>query len=387
MKSTNLFFDIISSSIISLIWQKKVISRVEIANTLRIDKSTVTKYVTKLLENEIICEIAEGKVGPQGGRKPILLEINASFAGIGGIEINSERFICTVLNMHGDILFQLQKNISPEIFTFLGLKGIFEYAYEIISAEVKHLNIPLLAIGVGTPGIIDCKNGLIVKSMTLLIDTVYNFLEDAQQISSVPVFIDNDARSCCYGEKLIHRDSPLENALFLLLEYRLTEPQISSKKNLSVGIGFIIDNKNYAGPDHLAGEFRSILWTKEYGGQFSARVAMIDDTKEHTISFDSAYIELAKHIAFLVNILNLKTVYVGGIKFETLQILQKEIETQIDYLFPHETVPDCQVRSCSVGSLAVAYGAAAMCLEKFFGNDENLRFSKAFDEFLEKKLK
>ena len=88
MKSINPLSDINVSRILRLVWKKKGISRVEIANTLNLDKSTVTKIVSSLTDIGIVKEIAEGSTGPQGGRKPIYLEISKSFACVGGIEIN-----------------------------------------------------------------------------------------------------------------------------------------------------------------------------------------------------------------------------------------------------------------------------------------------------------
>ena len=73
MKSINPLSEINTSRILRLVWQKKGISRVEIANTLNLDKSTVTKIVSSLNDIGIINEIAQGETGPQGGRKPIYL--------------------------------------------------------------------------------------------------------------------------------------------------------------------------------------------------------------------------------------------------------------------------------------------------------------------------
>src|SRR5574344_2030840 len=115
MKSINSLSDINVSRILRLIWQQKGISRVEIASKLGIDKSTVTKNVATLKEVGIIHEIAEGVTGPQGGRKPIFLEITPRFACVGGVEINPERFVCCLLDLHGSVLFQHQEMITPDV--------------------------------------------------------------------------------------------------------------------------------------------------------------------------------------------------------------------------------------------------------------------------------
>ena len=83
MKSINSQSDINVSRILRLIWQKNGISRIEIAAQLGLDKSTVTKIVSALLDVGIVHEFAHGITGPQGGRKPIYLEISEAFAVVG----------------------------------------------------------------------------------------------------------------------------------------------------------------------------------------------------------------------------------------------------------------------------------------------------------------
>lgn len=389
MKSTNSFSDFTRSRIAGLIWQQKTISRVEIASILGIDKSTVTKNVAILKSTGIIRELSEGKTGPQGGRKPIYLEINTSYACVGGIEINSERFVCTVVDLQGKMLFQHQKIISPEIFSYLGCKGVFEEAQSMIVSQAKNLDIPLIGIGVGIPGIINSDEGIIIESESILIHNEYNFLEDIQDIATVPILADNDARCCCYGEQTIKRSKTLKDMVFLLIEYRLTEPELSAQKNLAIGIGLFLNGKIFKGTDYLAGEFRSILWTKGLKGQFHARVDIQDNAIPNTMSMHAAYKELAQHIAFLVNILNLQAVYIGGSEHQSLQNIQSQILEQIDHLRPYDFPQTCAVYTASVGSLSVAYGAATMCLDSLFvqpNRTSTSRTNNSIEEYF-KKLK
>jgi predicted transcriptional regulator len=78
--------------VLRLIWQIKGISRIEIAQQLGIDKSTVTKNRLVLEEIGIIRGFAQGCAGPQGGRKPIQLEIVPDFGAALGIEITTKDF-------------------------------------------------------------------------------------------------------------------------------------------------------------------------------------------------------------------------------------------------------------------------------------------------------
>ncbi len=366
MKETNVTYDSNLTRILGSIWKKKSISRIDIASSLDIDKSTVTKNVIKLKKLGIIRELAEGQAGPQGGRKPIFLEVIASFACVGGIEINSEYFICTIIDLQGEILFHYQKNIPTEIFSYLGCNNIFYEAHKIIIEEAKRLNRPIIAIGIGLPGLVDSEKGTIIQSKSIFIHEEYAFLKDIQQLTNIPLFIENDARCCCYSEKIIRRDEIIKDMIFLLIEFRLTEPIPVAKKNLAIGIGLILDEKIFTGSHFLSGEFRSMLWEKGLEGQFKAQITLDSANNIEEKSLRDSYKELAKHIAFLVNILNIQDVYIGGSLHKNNKELELEILKQIEYSNPYDIPNTCAIRTSSVGSLSVAYGAASMCLFKLF---------------------
>lgn len=116
MKSINSLSNINIYCILHLVCEHKGISRIEIASKLPLDKSTITKHVSELQKIGLIHEMAQGSTGPQGERKPIFFEITPNYGVVGGIEINPERFICCLLNLHGTVLFQHQEIIKPEIF-------------------------------------------------------------------------------------------------------------------------------------------------------------------------------------------------------------------------------------------------------------------------------
>lgn len=358
MKSINPLSEINTSRILRLVWQKKGISRVEIANTLNLDKSTVTKIVSSLNDIGIINEIAQGETGPQGGRKPIYLEIASNFACVGGIEINPERFVCCLLDLQGNILFQHQEMITPENFAELQVEGIFEKAYNLIFSESKKLNIKMICLGVGFPAPVNSDKGYILSSVPLMIDSQYQFVSEIKKYTNLPVIIENDARCCCYGELTCQSSDFVKNSVFVLLEHRLLQPKSKSRKNLSVGLGIIMDGKIVKGPECSAGEFRSILWEQGNNGQFLST--------DEELNSDSLFLELAQHIAFLVNTLNLQSVIIGGIDKSYIKRISKLIEERINLQWPYTKKENVLIQASSFDYLAVAYGAAAMYINQLF---------------------
>ena len=89
------------SRVLRHLWQKKGISRVEIAKELTLDKSTITNIVSGLMKKGVVHEMAEGKSSPQGGRKPIQLAINKDYGCVAGIEIQPNYYEIVVVNLEG----------------------------------------------------------------------------------------------------------------------------------------------------------------------------------------------------------------------------------------------------------------------------------------------
>ncbi|MBO5481911.1 MAG: ROK family protein [Spirochaetaceae bacterium] len=366
MKSINPLSDINVSRILRLVWKKKGISRVEIANTLNLDKSTVTKIVSSLTDVGIVKEIAEGSTGPQGGRKPIYLEISKSFACVGGIEINPERFVCCLINLQGEILFQYQENFSPEIFAALQIEGVFQKAYNLILKESQKLGIKMICVGLGFPALVNSDKGLIESSVPLMINENYPIVESLKKYTNLPILIENDARCCCSGELMNQTEDFVNNSVFVLAEYRLEQPKSKSQKNLSIGLGLVMDGKILKGPEFSAGEFRSILWEPGTTGQFLSKEDNLTYQNNDSNPMESVFSELAMHIAFLINILNLQCVFIGGIEEKYIENLKKVIKDRILVQWPYSEKKNFLIRSASFKSLAVAYGAAALCVDNLF---------------------
>ena len=365
MKSINSQSDINVSRILRLIWQKNGISRIEIAAQLGLDKSTVTKIVSALLDVGIVHEFAHGITGPQGGRKPIYLEISEAFAVVGGIEIQKEGFFCCLLNLPGKCLFEYQEKMDT-----LDCMQIFTKAYEILKAEAQKLKINLIGIGVGISGIVNSDSGVIMQSIPFQITNHFPFTQIASVQAGVPVFIENDARCCCYSERTLLHDMGQQNSLFILIEMRKKNGKILEANQVSVGTGLVINGKIFKGTEFSAGEFRSMLWTDGQHRQFLAERENLEKfgavLEDGGITENSVFNELAKHVAFLTNLLNLETVYIGGLEPAVEEELAELFRKRIMLQWPYDSNHNVDVRLSSLGNIAVAYGAAGMFVDRFF---------------------
>ena len=340
--------------ILRTIWLNKSISRIEIARMLNIDKSTVTNIVTKLIKVGIVKSIAEGQASPVGGRKPIHLAIKKDFGSILGFEIQPDSYRAVITNLEGEIIdtkfgnFNISKeNFIPEI-------------TKIIKNISKKNPLPLIGIGIGLPGIVNSDRGIIYKSIHL------DIYEEINNKIDIPIFIENDANCCAWGELSIHKDENLKNFIFLLMEFRENELIRKGLGGISVGLGIVLDGKVYYGSNYSAGEFRSIFTIPFGFNQFSL-------TKEETIKikkdkniFIKFIKELSKNIALIINTLSISHLFYAGtitdFQNEITPIFLQTIKDNLSY----KNQIECIIKESTMHDLAVAYGACGMILERVF---------------------
>ena len=370
MRVLNSLSEINISRILRLIWIEKKISRVDIASRLAMDKSTVTKITSELALHGLIREAESGDSGPQGGRKPVFLELENDFACAGGIEIGPEKFSCSLLDLNGELFFEYSENIDIEEYARLGLLGYFEKAFRIINKYANDNKKYLAGIGVGLPALIDIKTGKIIQSIPLMIYEPVEFIKAAEELTNLPVFFENDARCCCYTERMLWKDYSREkNMMYVMVQHRPQQPVKKSPKNISVGFGFVLNGKIYHGANATAGEFRSMLWNPSSQNQFVNGTDCIDKISEAE-KVTPIFQELAKNVAFLVNTLNLDIVYVGGIDKIYAEEIVKYIREEIVYLWPYEWNKTSMVATGMISDKVVSTGASILVLDKLFSVPE-----------------
>ena len=385
MRVLNSLSEINILRIIRLLWIEKKISRVDIASKLAMDKSTVTKITSELTQKNIIKEAESGESGPQGGRKPVYLELNSEYACVAGIEINPEKIYCSLINLMGEPIFEYSEKIVCDEEYHFELMECFTKAFNILKEKSINLKNNIIGIGVGIPALVDVKSGKIIQSIPLQISEPIDFIQQAEKITNLPVFFDNDAKCCCYAEKMFWNDSSdVKNMMYVLVQNRQKQPVKNSLKHISVGFGFVLNGKIYHGANSSAGEFRSMMWDSSSKNQFvngKDSIKSLSDEKKVLPIFK----ELAKNVSFLVNTLNLDVVYVGGIERKYAEEIVKYIREDVIYLWPYEWNKTSTITTGVISENVVSVGAAILVLDKLFSIPELSEEYSLSTSFYEKK--
>ncbi|MEX2444925.1 MAG: ROK family transcriptional regulator [Alkalispirochaeta sp.] len=354
--------DVNITRVLRTVWLNRGLSRIDISRRLDLNKSTVSKIVGYLEELSLVEPAAVGDAGPAGGRRPIHLQIKADWGCVMGVEIQTEAFTVVGINLHGDVFFS---HTEPLDLRTHDLVDSFVDIVHRFRPSLERTGMPVIGIGVGLPGFVDPVRGVLKASMPFEQYTEVNFVAGAQEQLdlSAPILVDNDANCGCWGELAFKHSTRPENFLFVLGELRKHTIEMDDYRIMALGMGLVLNGKVHHGTGHSAGEFRSILYRAGTVNQFSisdieAR-RFLQDSQVDEMIID----ELARHIAFLINALNLGKVVIGG----PMEVLADELiaaireHTQQNWAYP--TMVDCQIGVSRLGEQAVAYGAAGMFLE------------------------
>ena len=344
------------------IWMKPGVSRSELSGMLDLDKSTITKLVADLLKRGIVEEFAEGASGHKGGRKPVLLKVKRDFGAVLGIEIQTERYVAVLLDLTSQTVYTRSEPIAARS------KEIADLTVSVVrevSRDVEQRGLKILGVGVGLSGIVDTEHGIIRQSLPLGVDRPVNLYEAARDVVAVPLKVDNDANCCCWAEIVRNHTAISRDFLFILGEFRKERVEDTDGTTIAVGIGFVIDGKVHLGSSWSAGEFRSVFREAETKSQFSLPYKTIRQS-EHTESvFKQVARELGKNAALLVNSLDLSHVFIGGNIEKYRNILIPILSAEIKKNWPYGD-KQLTIEFSELGELVVAYGAAAMMLERLF---------------------
>lgn len=335
------------------IWRTPGISRVEIASNLNLNKSTITKILNKLIEIKIVRDKNSTISDSTLGRNRVGLEINRDFGIALGIEIETDFYRIIMIDLYGEIIQKVSNRIEDSSI------------YDIIDMAVnKAITLPgekkILGIGIGLSGTVDSYNRVILKSNPLNIYTPVD-LNNYFNKFDFPIFIENDANCCSYGELTFNRESNDKDFLTVLGESRSIE--ISNKhKGLAIGLGMVFNNRVHHGRDYTSGEFRSILRKSGTRSQFSV---------EGTTLEGDLLDEFLKHLSLLINTFNFTKIVFSGVITTQRDIISEKLPLYMLDNWLYSEINPIEIIFSQFNEYSVSYGAAGIVVSKLFTPPEN----------------
>ena len=360
--------------IYKVIYYNPGIAKPEISPILEMSLPAISEYVNRLLEMDLV-RISE-KGTSQGGRKPLLYEINPEYRYILGIDIRKHFFYLFVSDLYANILDNTL--IYMKDFDFYSyLSELEESIKKFLYKNSLSMN-QILSIGVSITGITDMKNKHIEYSRQLNWKDV-PFSYELERRFSLPVFIETDARVFAYNE--IESKDPYNVVIVIFLTKGL-------------GVSFIIDNKIFKGYTNRAGDIRFFgEELKTLMGVINKHkiISQISDLPYYAEKFEPDMIkalnkeffkylsndieqfisEFARFSEALINIINPKKLVLTGNIFDLNDYIYKGVRERIKNSLNISFCP--QIKRSNYNEHPLERGIVSMIMNKFFEGNFDLK--------------
>ncbi len=240
--SRELLRDLNSSLLIELVRESRPISRADLARQSGLSAATVSNIVAQLIERGILVEVA---IAPaNGGRPPVLLDIDASGGYVIGIKLRGDGLTTVVCDLDSQVVASIETAVSLVANPVAAVKAI---EAETVKA-LKRAGVPrskVLGVGIGLSGVVDSRAGICRFSHLLQWRDV-DLVKPLRSSLALPVWIDHDINALAVAEKwsgdgLAHRN-------FVTLSV-----------GRGIGLGIVIDRAPYRGATGSAGELGHMI--------------------------------------------------------------------------------------------------------------------------------
>lgn len=146
-----------------------------------------------------------------------------------GIDLGGTFIKCGIISGNGELIIKDKIPTGSE-------RPYAEIAYDMANLALSladKAGVRLEAVGIGSPGTVDSKNGVIVYSNNIKWENV-PLGKAVGEIVKLPVFLTNDANAAALGESYMGAGKNLKNIVFVTL-------------GTGVGGGIVLDGKLYEG--------------------------------------------------------------------------------------------------------------------------------------------
>jgi glucokinase len=190
------------------------ISRADLAKHTRLSPPTVSALVEELVaEVGLLRELGVGL--SSGGRPPILLEFNADFGCLVGVDIGSRTVRFALADLQGKVLARREAPTRADSLSAT-IAQVQDGIAEVVEASGRDLS-KLFAIGIGAPGMTDVRTGRVIRAANLQGWSDVPLRDLIESRFRAPVQVDNDANMAALGERWAGAARQASDFVFLAL--------------------------------------------------------------------------------------------------------------------------------------------------------------------------
>lgn len=219
--------------VLKTIIENKSISRADIARATKLTRTTVSDVVAALIAEGLVHEV--GLNASAAGKPSILLSLTADARYLIGLNLGQEKFIGSVVNLRGDI----KETVEVPIEGSDGQRAL-QFVYEILDQLMAKNWRPIVGIGIGTPGLVNTREGLVVNAVNLDWEDL-PLAALLRERYGLPVSVLNDSQATAIGEFVFGQHGADGNLIVVNVKH-------------GIGAGILINGQLFQGDGGSAGE-------------------------------------------------------------------------------------------------------------------------------------
>ncbi|WP_100254007.1 ROK family protein [Spiroplasma clarkii] len=359
------------SIVIEELLKNKVISRAKLCKETNLNKATMTELIKELIDQNLVIETGMGFSNTQGGRKPVLLELNKNRGIIIAIEIDFNKILFSIHLLNGEIvLFESKKQMVDKDTIIQEILKIIE----VVKTQTEFRDHEIIGMCIAVHGIV--KNNKLEFSPKYNLDQV-DIVAELKKTYSFPILIENEANAAAIAESTFKNE---------------TENLVNLNINSGIGAGIFMNNKLLKGSNGFAGEIGHSIYQPDglkciCGNQgcvelYASTKALEDKilTVQNKTELDYSTIhdefknnskvneiitEGARILSIVANniivLLSPDLLILNGTLLRSIPEMLDMVKANIKYQYLNNTT----IISSGLGERSVLYGCCAIVIKKF----------------------
>ena len=345
----------------------------------------MSAIVSDLLSTGLVTEARAGI--SSGGRRPIMLEFQDQSSFIVGVELGATHVSCVLTDLRCNVRASWSAPAPVRDEPEVALKKMTIGVHSVLEADGLQPS-QVLGIGVAVPSPVDEAHPGKLLALVLPKWEGYDIANHLRGTFERPVFVDNDANLGALAELWWGAGSAAANLAYI-------------KVATGVGAGLIINGRIFRGSGGIAGEIghtsidpngpqcvcglkgclatfigtNALLQRAEdelrARGSDRSPPASIDELVGAALDGDPMSVELIRRagdklgvgIANLLNLLNPKTVVVGGGIARAGDLLLDGVRRTVDNMSLPASISHSEIRITGLNEWGIAVGAATLVLQ------------------------
>ncbi len=239
IKSKDLLLRSAEAEVLEAIRKSGALSRSDLVRKLGVSRASVSAVVSKLLDMGILRKAGPGE--SQGGRRPLMLEINGDLGYVAGVDMGATSIDLVLADFQGNILERYAEPTDvrdrPE--------QVLGQMCRLIRDKIKARGIEpeqVIGVGIGVPGPVEFSKGVLIAPPLMPAWESFSIRDFVRQTFPVArVMVDNDVNVMAIGEAHAGAGKGVKNFFFI-------------KIGTGIGSGIICKGEIYRGSDGCAGD-------------------------------------------------------------------------------------------------------------------------------------